>query len=136
VRLAAFLADFASVADNKLMVIGGGVNVIRGPFALAGFIYAAWDETNKPFNLAIRLTDADGQPAPLSAPLEVRSKFRVGRPAEATPGMELPLPIALMFGMLPLLPKRYEFRFEIDNESRPEWSVAFEFATMPGAPPQ
>ena len=59
------LADFAQVADGKLIVIGGGWSLTGPeptPFGIAILVHVPWDQANRRHTLRLELVDADGQP--------------------------------------------------------------------------
>jgi hypothetical protein len=125
-----FLADAAQVAEGKLMVLGGGVNIVGGPVAIAGFLHVAWDETNKLHSLSIRLIDSAGN-APAEADFRIDAKFEAGRPPRVPQGIEQHLPIAIGIAPMPLKAGVYEFQVRIDDVSNPEWNIPFTVQASP-----
>src|SRR4051812_34349445 len=86
IRVTMMLADFASTAEGKLTVVGGGWNVTGPnptPFAIAILFEVPWHETNTPQLFRLELIDHDGTPVvPLGAdePVLIEGQFEVGRP--------------------------------------------------------
>ena len=106
------LADFAQVADGKLIVVGGGWSLTGPeptPFGIAILVHVPWDQANRRHTLRLELVDADGQPVtfPVDDDGEERQivflddvEFEVGRPAGIKPGTPLELPLAVNSGPL------------------------------------
>jgi hypothetical protein len=139
VKVTMLLADFAQVADGKLIVIGGGWSLTGPeptPFGIAILVHVPWDQANRRHTLRLELLDADGQPVmfPVEGePEEERQivflddvEFEVGRPAGIKPGTPLELPLAVNSGPLALEPgERYEWRLTINGEGDEDWRLAF-----------
>ena len=138
VKVTMLLADFAQVADGKLIVIGGGWSLTGPeptPFGIAILVHVPWDQANRRHTLRLELVDADGQPVmfPVDGEEEERQivflddvEFEVGRPAGIKPGTPLELPLAVNSGPLALEPGgRYEWRLTIDGEGDEDWRLAF-----------
>ena len=128
------LADAAQAVDNKLYVLGGGWSVTGPaptPSALALYIKVPWDQANVKHRLELELIDADGRAVTGigpegEQPIAVASEFEVGRPAGLTPGTPIDVALAINIGPLPLAPgARYEWRLQVDGESREGWYCAF-----------
>lgn len=130
------LADSAQVADGKLYILGGGwaVHMIGSPMALIVRIDVPWDLANTEHELRIKLLDTDGHevsaPGPMgSQPIRFEATFEVGRPPGVAKGSDLHIPFVLNLSPMPLEPaKRYEWHFEIDGNSNPDWKLVFSTA--------
>lgn len=143
-RATVLLADAAEAVNGKLYILGGGWSITGPapvPFALAIKIDVPWDRANEQHILKVSLLDEDGNPVPIQqapdaapAPLVIQGEFEVGRPAGVPRGTPLDSVLAINFGGgLPLPPgRRYEWRVEINDESREEWTVGF--TTRPAPP--
>lgn len=131
------LADYATVSDGKLSIVGGGWSVTGPdpvPFGIALLIQVPWDQANQRHTLRLELLDADG--IPVAFPDEDGEEqpvvffddveFEVGRPPGLKPGTPLDFPLAVNSGPLPIPPGgRYEWRLSIDGTSRDDWRLAF-----------
>lgn len=131
------LADSAQVADGKLFLLGGGLQVI-GPrpqaVALALVIHVPWDRANMSHGWKLELLSEDGVPVlHQDVPVVVQGNFEAGRPAGWTPGTPLLVPLAINFSALPVQPgHRYTWRLAVNENSEPRWQVSF--AVRPEAP--
>jgi hypothetical protein len=135
VKVTMLLADFAQVADGKLMIVGGGWSLTGPdpvPFGIAILVHVPWDQANQRHVMRLELLDADGQPVELEAdeggqPVVFVDDitFEVGRPAGLKPGIPLDFPLALNSGPLPLAPGRYEWRLSIDGRTEDDWRLPF-----------
>lgn len=121
------LADAVQIAEGKLYVLGGGVDVLRGPFGLAMLFHVAWDETNQPITFVVTLLNAEGQPMPQPTPISLSGTFEVGRPPNTPRGIELKQPIAVTFGPLSLSNGSYEFTVECDGKPISGGRLPFEW---------
>ena len=128
-KVTMLLADSAQAVGNKLYILGGGWNVhaIGAPTAIALIIHVPWSESNKRHAVVLELIDSDGNPITIgSQRLEIKANFEVGRPPGTTAGADLPVPLALNIGPLPLDPdKRYEWRLSINGSTSDEWTLPF-----------
>lgn len=84
----ALLADHAEVINGKLYLMGGGWDLRQAPaaparaqFAVAIGVRVAWDETNVPIALQLRLEDDDG-----AAVFQLDGQLQVGRPPHVPAG--------------------------------------------------
>ena len=124
------LADAAQVADGKLFILGGGQHEIGPgpqPLAIAMLLDVPWDLTNTQHEWQFELLDEDGSPVFFDdQPILVGGQFEAGRPAGATPGTPIAVPLAINFTALPVEPgRRYDWRLVIDGTSEPEWVLTF-----------
>ena len=131
------LADYAQVADGKLIVVGGGWSLTGPdpvPFGIAILVHVPWDQANRRHVLRLELVDADGVAVTVpsddgdEAPIVFFDdiEFEVGRPAGIKPGTPLELPLAVNSSPLPLEPgARYEWRLSIDGAGDEDWRLAF-----------
>jgi hypothetical protein len=94
------LADGAQEAGGKLYVLGGGWNQVMLPqvpgplpnLAIAALLGVPWNDTNTPILFELFLVHEDD--ALDAAPL-VSGTLTAGRPPGATPGEEIPIPLAM-----------------------------------------
>jgi hypothetical protein len=124
------LADSAQVADGKLYVLGGGVQVLGPqpqPVALGLLIYVPWDRANIAHDWKLELLDQDGIPVLHNEmPVIVAGQFEAGRPAGWPPGRPLLVPLAINFSALPVIAGySYTWRFVVDDSTEPGWRVSF-----------
>ncbi len=138
-KVTMLLADYAQVADGKLIVVGGGWSITGpdpAPFGIAILVHVPWDQANRRHTLRLELVDADGRPVTVpsddedgeEAPVVFLDdiEFEVGRPAGIKPGTPLELPLAVNSGPLDLEPGgRYEWRLSIDGAGDEDWRLAF-----------
>lgn len=140
IRVTMMLADFASTAEGKLTVVGGGWNVTGPnptPFAIAILFEVPWHETNEPQQFRLELIDHDGNAVvPLGAeePVVIEGQFEVGRPPGVKAGSSFPFPLPINHPPLPLAPGgEYEWRLTVNGRARADWRLAF--STRPDAQP-
>ena len=134
-KVTLLLADHAEAVNGKLYVMGGGWSITRpeaGPMAIALKVEVPWDSANRSHKMRLFLMDADGEPVLGSdeKPIEINGEFEVGRPPGLKSGTPLDFVLAVNLGR-PELPagSRFEWRLEIDEESREDWHV--QFSTRP-----
>jgi hypothetical protein len=131
-KLSALLCNHAEVQNNRLYILGGGVDqtVIpagrRGPWAVSlaiGLsIEVAWIETNKDHVVHIALEDGDGIPVEVQLnsaepqPFGVDLRFNIGRPLHLETGASQNVSLAVNVPMLPFAELgSYAFVFSIDD---------------------
>ncbi len=129
------LADYAVVADGKLVVVGGGWSVAGptpGPFAIALKIEVPWDQGNSKHKMRLELVDADGHPVlvpgegDLEQQLAIEGEFEAGRPAGLKAGTPLDVMLAVNLPPQPIpAGGRYEWRLSIDGATNEDWRLAF-----------
>lgn len=134
VRVTMLLADFATVSDGKLTIVGGGWSVVGPdphPYAIAIKIEVPWDRAAASHAMRLELVDADGRPVDVPSdegwqPLVIEGEFETGRPEGVKPGTPLDFMVAFSIGPHPLPPGgRFEWRLAIDGETQEDWHVAF-----------
>ncbi len=129
-ELDAFLCDHAEVADGKLFVNGAGINLTWSSptpphmlsVSVAMVVQVPWTETNEPHEVTVALVDDDGAVvrgwSPDGAetpPVELRTGFTVGRPAQLPLGEIQTVPLACNFTVpLPRL-GMHEFVIALDG---------------------
>lgn len=124
------LCDAAQVYSGKLSVLGGGLSVVGPkpqPMAMAIHITVPWDQANVRHTWRLDLVDEDGRAVAVNGrPVAARGEFEAGRPAGLRPGSPLPMALSMTFPPMRLPAGRaFQFRFSIDDQTRPEWSVRF-----------
>jgi uncharacterized protein DUF6941 len=133
-KVTMMLADYAQVAEGKLMVVGGGWNVTGPqpvPFAIAGTIDVPWSETNQNHTFRFDLVDLDGNAVEVETPegeqpLFFEGTFQVGRPAGVRPGSPIPFHFAMVSGPIPLAAgQHYVWQLAIDGQEHEDWRLAF-----------
>ncbi len=118
VEIDVVLCNHAEVAENKLFLVGGGVNtcfVAPEPphvitLGLGCVIHVPYHATNQAHTLKIVLLDEDGQPVtpyqpegmPEAPPFELTAPFNIGRPPMIGVGDEQTIALAANFDNLPL----------------------------------
>ena len=136
IRVTLLLAESAQVADGKLFILGGGISVVPptpAPLAIAAKIDVPWDRADVLHDWKLELLDADGMPVLLSdMPVLVQGQFQVSRGEGVQPGSPLPMPLAVNFSGLTLpAGLRFSWRLVIDNDTEPDWQVAFTVGDAP-----
>jgi hypothetical protein len=139
------LADYAIVAEGKLVIVGGGWSITGPnptPFAIALKIEVPWDQANMKHRLRLELVDADGEPVlipqegGLEQQLAIEGEFETGRPPGLKPGTSLDFPFAINIPPQPIpAGRRYEWRLSIDGETDENWRLAFTTRPETTAPP-
>lgn len=133
-RVTLILADFASVAENKLTVVGGGWNATGpqpSPFGIGCIIHVPWNQTNQNHTFRFALADIDGDPVEVETPngtepLFFEGQFQVGRPPGVRPGSAIPFPVAFNGPPLPLQPGcHYVWQFALNGKEREDWRLSF-----------
>src|SRR6266498_5831724 len=123
------LADGAQAVGGKLYMLGGGWTHLfvpqlpgkpQAPFSIALGIAVPYNLTNRRFNFALELTDADGERIGDVLTFE----FEQGRPPGLRPGASQPILLAI--NTSPEFPAagRYTFNASIDSDMMQ--SVSFE----------
>jgi len=136
IRVTMMLADAAQVADSKLFILGGGINIVPAspaPLAIAAVIDVPWDRADVLHDWKLELLDADGMPVMMNdLPVIVAGQFQVSRGEKAEPGVPLPMPLAVNFAGLALpAGLRFAWRLVIDDDTEPDWQVSFGVAEAP-----
>jgi hypothetical protein len=133
-RATLLLCDYAQVADNKLMVIGGGWDSCptpTPPHGVAVLLAVPWLQTNLTHAYRLELLDEDSRPVLQPGPsgevaIEASGAFEVGRPPGVPHGIALSVPIAVNVGPLMLEQARgYLWRLTVDEQSHEDWAVRF-----------
>jgi hypothetical protein len=140
------LCNHAEAAENKLYVIGGGVNmsfVSPEPphvvsLALGIIVHVPWHLTNQGHNLAVMLKGDDGEQVvpwhpegtPEPPPVQVTVPFNVGRPPFVQPGDDQTLTMAMNFANLPLR-QIGVYSFELELDGAPSGRQSFRILTPP-----
>lgn len=131
-ELAALLCNHAEVQNNRLYLLGGGIDhtVIpadrRGPWsvslAIGLSIEVPWIQTNKDHVIHIALVDTDGKPVEVQSnstdrqPFGVELRFNLGRPLHLEAGASQNVALAVNVPMLPFAELgSYAFVFSIDD---------------------
>jgi hypothetical protein len=126
-RASLILCDYAAqdLLTGKVHLMGAGWSMTGpapAPHAVAAFVKVAWDETNKPYPLVIRLIDSDGQTVSAPGPtgdqkIEFPGNVEVPRPARVPHGSEIDSTFVINVGPLPLIPgQRYRWELTIDDQ--------------------
>lgn len=136
VHVTLMLAEAAQVADNKLYILGGGIAVISStpsPLAIAVKIEVPWDRADVTHDWKLELLDADGMAVLVNdLPVLVQGQFQIGRRDDLLPGSPLPMPLAVNFSGLGLPGgQRFAWRLIIDDNTDPDWQLAFSVADPP-----
>ena len=136
IRVTLMLAESAQVAESKLFILGGGITTISAtpaPLAIAAKIDVPWDRADRLHDWKLELLDADGMPVLINdLPVLVQGQFQVNRTDGLQPGTPLPMPLAVNFSGLALAPgRRFAWRLVINDDTEPDWQVAFTVAEAP-----
>jgi hypothetical protein len=124
------LCDAAQVTGGRLSLLGGGLSTIGPkpqPMAMAIHVGVPWDRANIRHTWRLELVDEDGQPTLIAdRPLVAQGHFEAGRPAGARPGSPLSMALAINLAPVPFPPgSAFQFRFSIEDQSHPTWTVTF-----------
>jgi hypothetical protein len=126
------LADYASVADGKLILVGAGFDWFGMPgppaFGVGMLVHVPWSETNNPHRWRLRVVDGDGQPfrAPDGSIVEIGDHFELGRPNGVPAGAPLTLPLACnLQGLQFTTPGRWVVQLHIDDRAVPVAEAGF-----------
>ena len=128
----AFLCDHAEVADGKLFVNGGAVNIVwvgnlQEPYGIAIAVAAVarvpWTATNQAHQVTVRLEDEDSavvrpwapEGAPEQSPVELGTGFNVGRPPQLPVGESQNVPFAFGFNLPLSKLGLYSFVISVDG---------------------
>jgi hypothetical protein len=140
-KVTMLLADYAIVADGKLVIVGGGWSVIGPqpvPFAIALKIEVPWDQANTKHKMRLELVDADGDPVlvptdgGIEQQLAIEGEFETGRPPGLKPGTPLDVMLAVNVPPQPIAAgSRYEWRLSLDGHTDEDWHLGF--TTRPDA---
>jgi hypothetical protein len=144
IRVTMMLADHAQAADGKLNVIGGGWSVTGPgpvPFAIAMIFEVPWNLANREHRFRLELIDRDGNAVIAGTPegdqpIALEGGFEVGRPPGTPVGTPFTMPVAINVPSPPPIPPggRYEWRLEVNGETREDWRLGF--ATRPDSQSQ
>lgn len=128
-RASVLLCDHAQVADNKLFISGGGIDVINAtaPSAIAVLVFIPWSRANEKIGWKLRLISADSDHVLKDGtPVEIAGQLEVGRPPGSTTGAALPVPLAINFSPLGLPPDRYIWELTVETDANPLWLAPFQ----------
>lgn len=117
------LCDYAEELGGKLYVMGGGWSRNASadrPFNMSLAIKLAipWNESNRPYDLTVRLVDENHEVVPNQDGDEIAlaGKVEVGRPPGLRPGSNLDFALAVRFDGLVLSPGTYVFELLVDGQ--------------------
>jgi hypothetical protein len=130
VRVVSFLAQYATVDNNRLTVVHGAVDVLRPlfPYYITGIIYVPLEEANTDHQLRYRLATRDGddvigldgRPVVFVFPLKVASPE--GTAADAV----FQIPHAVSVPGAPMAAGGYEWHVTVDGLGDSTWNARFE----------
>ena len=144
-RVKMLLCDAAQAVNGKLYILGAGWNLTGPqpiPSALAIQIDVPWDQANRQHKIILKLLTEDAEPVKTATPegekpVFIDASFEVGRPVGHKPGTPLSVVMAINIGPLQLKPEtRFEWRCEIDGETREEWTAGFSTRPAQTSPSQ
>jgi hypothetical protein len=133
-KVAMMLADYAAVADGKLVIVGGGWSITGptpAPFGIALKIEVPWDQANAKHKLRLELVDADGQPVLVPKDegidqLAMEGEFEAGRPPGLKPGTSLDVMLAVIFPPQGIpAGGQYVWQLTIDGQTDQDWRLGF-----------
>ncbi len=126
------LADHAQIAGGKLFISGAGWTDMTGavPFALAMMFEVPREQTGKEHTFAVDLIDADGKPAMMPTPQGMQpwhfeGTLQIDAEEGAPPAASFVSPFVIKQGPTPLAPASYEWRWQVDGETRENWRLPF-----------
>ncbi len=136
----ALLCDHAEVADGKLFINGGAINLLyvppQPPYIISLFVavivHVPYTATNQSHVVTVRLLDADGDEvapwtppgAGAAGPVQASTSFTIGRPPNLQPGESQTMPLAFGLQGLPLGKLgTYAFVIEIDGSVETQLSA-------------
>jgi hypothetical protein len=130
------LADSAQVAEGKLFVLGGGLQLIGPlpqPVSIALIIHSPWDRAEIQHDWMLELLDQDGIPVMHNEqPVTVAGTYQAHRAVGIVAGSPLLVPIAINFSALPVQPGgRYTWRLAINGTSEEGWQLSFSVRPAP-----
>jgi hypothetical protein len=131
----AMLADAAQVAEGKTFILGGGITILwrnqyPAPIACTLVMYLTHHraESGTEHHLAIRFTDADGNPV---LP-ELRADIGVGEaPPHLPTNVTLGAPVVIPFPPIPVLQRPGSYAIEILIDDRHVKSIPVAVAHPP-----
>jgi hypothetical protein len=114
------LADAAQVVGNKLFLLGGGWDVLtvnsgfplQQRCAVAVSFRVPWNETNRPHNVEIEITDQDSR----ASLMKVSGQIEVGRPAGIPEGSAQRAQIAADVGLTLESPGTYVISAGVEGQ--------------------
>ena len=97
------LADAAQVVANKLYMLGGGWDRLKGskgfPFnqklAVAMSVKVPWNETNDRHNFEVEIISEDENTEEPKSMAKIGGQFEVGRPVGVLPGQDQRIQLAI-----------------------------------------
>jgi hypothetical protein len=118
-------AAVAEPGTGKVHMLGAGWSVTGSPTgqqAVAVLMKIPWDRANQPISFVLQLFDSDGHPVKIETPegpqeVKLPGQVEVGRPAGVAAGSDLDASLALNVPPLPLRPARYQWRFDISDQT-------------------
>lgn len=127
------LGDYASIADGKMYLQGGGwerltVNTAfpaRRMIGIAQSILVPWEDTNIPIKLEIEIQSADG-----ASIVKGANEVKVGRPPDHPPGMPIRVMSATNLGIEFKEAGSYRIVSKINGED--ETATLTPFYILPG----
>jgi hypothetical protein len=131
------LADFAQVAEGKLIIVGGGWTqrtTEPAPSAIAGVIEVDWSSHTREHHIIFELLDEDGFPviAPDGTPLRIEVQLVVDSTDSEVPGADTVIPLALNLSPLPLeAGHSYEWRLALDGQAVEGGRLPFRVVAAP-----
>lgn len=134
------VADFATVSDGKLTVVGAGWSYVGpepSPMAIGVIIYVPWSETNRKHSWKLTLFTGDGHPATVATPegdmpVEIEGNLEAGRALGSKPGRPISVPIGINLGPLQLTPGQdFTWQLSIGAMAPAAWRVHFSVRSVP-----
>jgi hypothetical protein len=140
IELQAMLADYASVSEGKLTLVGAGWHhaIAPGNFAIGAIIQVPWAMRGQVFDLVAELLDSDGQPVVLpgnDGSLSIHSQLATTPGPAIAPGSMLPLAFAVNVPPLPLASGRYVWHFTVAGRSEVRWRLPFSVGPLESVQP-
>lgn len=127
VEIQLILCDAATAdeATGKVHMLGAGWSSMRGaaPHAVVLLLQVPWDRANEPIPFSMRMHHQDGAEVVIDTPggkvpLRRDGVVEVGRPAGVAHGSNLAASVAINVAALPLPIGRYEWRVDMDKQTR------------------
>ncbi len=129
-RIVSFLCEYATVDEERLIVVHGAVDTIGpdSPHSIAAIVYISEEETRSPHTVRFELVDATGKRvAKADAESVVFDELlEFEETPSQPPGTIFQVAQAINVPPLDLSPGKYTWRVTVDGLGNDDWNSAFE----------